>query len=152
MTLRSICPNCIVFMLWIISYKANQKDHLRVNHHTTSDVDVTSRPFQFHPSSSSSSSSVVFTSELSVCHCHQHHVGEECALAREQKLPSVRTHRGVFRRRCATRLLHRYEIGSVATDYTRRRRKAPTTQDGLRWIKNYYYWRASELKGANAMD
>jgi hypothetical protein len=75
--------------------------------------DVTSRrPFQIQVHHPSSSFVVVFTSELSVTVIQ--HVGEKRALTREQKLPSVRTHRGVFRRRCATRLLHRYEIGSVA--------------------------------------
>lgn len=91
-----------------ISYKSNQKDDLGVSHGTTSDVDVTShRNRILRPSSSSQAN------RLSVTGFDQH-VGEKRALTREQKLPSVRTHRGVFRRRCATRLLHRYGSGSVA--------------------------------------
>ena len=93
-----------------ISYKSNQKDDLGVSHGTTSDVDVTS---QSHPSFVRRPSSSSQANRLSVTGFNQH-VGEKRALTREQKLPSVRTHRGVFRRRCATRLLHRYGSGSVA--------------------------------------
>ena len=52
---------------------------------------------------------VVVTSEpWSVSQSVRHHVGEKRAVAREQKLPSVRAHRGVLRRRCGTRgVLHR---------------------------------------------
>lgn len=112
------------------AYKANPKDDQLLIFFTpassTSIVGVVVvGPDPFTPSS------FVFTSEPSVCLSVCHDVGEKRALTREQKLPSVRTHRGVFRRRCATRLLHGY--GSVVT--TRARVVVVVDgMDGCLWI------------------